>query len=318
MVFYLFVFVLLILIFKGYFVIANRYNIIDRPNERSSHTRLTIRGGGIVFPLAALVWFLIYGFGEPWIIFAMLLMSTISFIDDIIALSSGIRILAHFTAVSILFWQLQVFGLPIYIIIFAFLVAIGWINAFNFMDGINGITAFYSLVTLSSFAWINFSVGFIPNQLIIVLVLSVVIFSFYNARTNAIVFAGDVGSVTMAFLLLWFMTSLMIKTGRIEYILFFAIYGIDTVITIFFRVLRSENVFKAHRTHLYQYLSNELKWPQILVSFIYGFLQLLINIVAIILIEQNMMTVPVFIFFLMILSFGYIIVRYRVAKSIQY
>lgn len=317
MVSYLFVFILLILVFNGYFVIANRYNIIDRPNERSSHIGITIRGGGIVFPLATLAWFLIYGFGEPWIIFAMLLMSTISFIDDLMTLSSGIRILAHFTAVSILLWQLQVFGLPKYIIIFAFLVAIGWINAFNFMDGINGITAFYSFVTLSSFAWINFSVGFIPNQLIIILILSVLIFSFYNARTNAIIFAGDVGSVTMAFLLLWFMTSLMIKTGRLEYILFFAIYGIDTVITIFFRVLRHENVFKAHRTHLYQYLSNEFKWSQILVSFIYGFLQLLINIATIILIKKNIMTVPVLISFLMILGFGYIIVRYRVTKSIQ-
>jgi UDP-N-acetylmuramyl pentapeptide phosphotransferase/UDP-N-acetylglucosamine-1-phosphate transferase len=226
--------------------------------------------------------------------------------------------LAHFTAVSILFWQLQVFGLPLYIVILAYFVAIGWINAFNFMDGINGITAFYSIVALGSFAWINNTVGFIPTQLIFFLIFSVLIFSFYNARTNAIAFAGDVGSVTMAFLLLWFMVSLMIKTGRVEYILFFAVYGIDAVITILFRIYRRENILKAHRTHLFQFLSNELRWSQIWVSFIYAILQVLINILVIILIQRNLMTYSVFISILTVLAVGCLIVRYRVIKSIRY
>jgi UDP-N-acetylmuramyl pentapeptide phosphotransferase/UDP-N-acetylglucosamine-1-phosphate transferase len=317
MVIYLVVFVSLIALIKGYFMIADHYNIIDKPNERSSHSHLTIRGGGIIFPVATLIWFFIFGFNQPWIIVAMLIMAVVSFVDDVITLSSGVRILAHFVSVAILFWQLQVFGLPVLLIILAFFVAIGWINAFNFMDGINGITAFYSLVAVVTFAWVNNSLKFVPDQLIVVLAISLLIFSFFNARKVAVAFAGDVGSVTLAFLLLWFMVSLMMKTGRIEYILFFAIYGIDTVITILQRALKRENILKAHRTHLFQYLSNEKKLPQILVSGIYGCLQLIINVFTVAAIENSLMTWWLFVSVLMVLGMVYLLVKYRITKSIQ-
>ncbi len=317
MLIYVVVFVILILLLKGYFLIADHFNIIDKPNERSSHSHLTLRGGGILFPAAGFIWFLLYGFKEPWIIIAMLLMATISFFDDIFTLSSRIRILTHFTAVSLLFWQLHIFGLPWYITGLAYLFTIGWINAFNFMDGINGITVFYSLVALGSFLWINISFAFVPTQLLIILIFSALIFSFYNARVRAITFAGDVGSVSMAFLLAWFMIALIVKTGHIEYILFFVIYGIDSVFTILFRLLRHENIFLAHRTHLFQYLSNELKWPQILVSGIFSALQLIINIITIFLIEQDHMNLSVFVFILMVLSMVYLLVRYKTIKTIQ-
>ncbi len=317
MLLYFAVFVILLFLLKGYFIIADHLNIVDKPNERSSHSHLTIRGGGILFPLATLAWFLLYGFVEPWIILAMLLLAAISFIDDILTLSSGIRILAHFAAVSLLFWQLNIFGMPWYIILAAYLLTIGWINAFNFMDGINGITVFYSLVTICSFLWINMSITFIPNQLLVLLIISALIFSYYNARVRAITFAGDVGSVTMAFLLAWFMISLILKTGRFEYILFFAVYGIDSVFTIFFRLLRHENIFEAHRTHLFQYLSNEIKWPQILVSSIFGSIQLIINAVTIFLIEKDRMTLSVFVLILLTLSILYLTLRFITIKSIQ-
>jgi UDP-N-acetylmuramyl pentapeptide phosphotransferase/UDP-N-acetylglucosamine-1-phosphate transferase len=317
MLLYFVVFVILIFISKGYFIIADHYNIIDKPNERSSHSHLTIRGGGILFPAAGLIWFLLYGFNEPWIIIAMLLLAIISFLDDILTLSSRIRILTHFAAVSLLFWQLHVYGLPWYITTLAYLFTIGWINAFNFMDGINGITAFYSLVALSSFAFINMSLDFVPTQLMIILMFSALIFSFYNARVRAITFAGDVGSVTMAFLLAWFMISLIIKTERVEYILFFAIYGLDSAFTIFFRLLRHENIFVAHRTHLFQYLSNEIKLPQILVSSVYSVLQLIINLMTMFLIENDHMNLMTFISILFVLSLVYLLIRYLILNSIQ-
>jgi len=317
MLLYIAVFIILIFLLKGYFIIADRLNIIDKPNERSSHSQLTIRGGGILFPIAGLAWFILYGFKEPWIILAMLLLATISFLDDILTLSSRIRILAHFAAVSLLFWQLHIFEMPWYIILAAYLLTIGWINAFNFMDGINGITVFYSLVTICSFMWINLSVMFIPNQLLILLIFSSVIFAYFNARVKAKTFAGDVGSVTMAFLLGWFMISLILKTGHFEYILFFAIYGIDSVFTIFFRLLRHENIFVAHRTHLFQYLSNEIKLPQILVSSIFSISQLIINVITIFLLEHSRMFLSVFILILLVLSLIYLISRYLTITSIQ-
>jgi UDP-GlcNAc:undecaprenyl-phosphate/decaprenyl-phosphate GlcNAc-1-phosphate transferase len=305
----------LVIIILAYFRIAERYHIIDKPNQRSSHSHSTIRGGGIIFPAAALLWFLFYGFQQPWFIFGLIMMAFISFIDDVMPLSSIIRSLVHIAAVTLLFWQAQVFRLPWPYIFAAYIFTIGWINAFNFMDGINGITAFYALVALGTFLWLNQAIPFASNDLIILLISSVLIFAFFNARRHALTFAGDTGSISMAFLLAWLMVSLMVKTGMVVYMLFFAVYGIDTVITILYRLERKENIFQAHRTHLYQYLSNELKWPHILVSSVYAGVQLVINVITILLIKKGMMSRPVFIGFLGLLALIYLGARIWVLKT---
>lgn len=121
----------------------------------------------------------------------------------------------------------------------------------------------------------------------------------------------------MAYLLAWLMISLMLKTGRIEYILFFAVYGIDTVVTIIYRLKRRENIFEAHRSHLYQFLSNEKRWPHVLVSAVYGITQLCINIIAIWLISERLMNMMVFIGIFIILTLLYLIIRVSVKKRIQ-
>ena len=317
MALYILNFGILIALMLAYFKLADHYNIVDKPNERSSHSYITIRGGGVLFTLAALLWFFIYGFYQIWIVGALLLVATVSFLDDILTLPSKIRILAHFAAVSVLFWQLQVFGLPWYVVILAYLFTIGWINAFNFMDGINGITAFYGLVTLASLSWVNQSIGFASRELINILILSVVIFTFFNARKKAKTFAGDVGSVSLAFILAWFMISLILTSGRWEYILFFTVYGIDSVFSILFRLSRHENIFEAHRTHLYQYLSNELDWPHVLVAAIYAVLQLVINVITINMIVSGKVW---FLFVIVFLLAGimYLVVRFKVTKAIQF
>jgi UDP-GlcNAc:undecaprenyl-phosphate/decaprenyl-phosphate GlcNAc-1-phosphate transferase len=317
MLLYILTFIAFGILLPGYFRLADHFNIIDKPNKRSSHKYITIRGGGIIFPVAALLWFFIYGFNAPWIVSALLVLATVSFIDDVFSLSSKLRIIVHFIAVTLLFWQLQLFELPWFVIVFAYLLVIGWINAFNFMDGINGITAFYGLVTLLALAWLNRSIEFVSQHLIILLILSVLVFSFFNARKRAKTFAGDVGSVSMAFLLAWFMGALILKTGQLEYILFFSVYGIDSAATIFFRLLQRENIFKAHRTHLYQYLSNELGWPHVLVSGIYGIVQAVINLLTITLISKNKMNWQIFILILLLLGAFYLIIRLKITKALQ-
>lgn len=314
---YLLIVIVQIIILFVYFKIANRLNIIDKPNERSSHSYITIRGGGIIFPVAALLWFFIYGFNYSLIIIALLTLAAVSFIDDIITLTSKFRMLIHLAAVTALFLQLGVFDFQWYVIVLVYLICVGWINAFNFMDGINGITAIYSIIALGSFTWLNQSIQFLPQHLINYLIFSVLIFSYFNLRKKAKTFAGDVGSVSMAFILAWFMISLIINTGRIEYILFFAVYGIDTVFTIFYRMKRRENIFEAHRSHLYQYLSNELKWSHVLVSAIYGIVQIVINIITIALIFSGNMNWLVFILFLLLLAAGYLILRHQISGRIR-
>nr|WP_051567999.1 hypothetical protein [Draconibacterium orientale] len=259
-----------------------------------------------------------YGQIAPWIIVALLIIAFISFIDDIIPLKSSGRMLVHIVATTILLWQIQVFDLPWHTVILIYILTLGWINAFNFMDGINGITGIYGLVSLCTFLWLNRSINFISTELLITMIISTLVFLFFNFRRRAKTFAGDVGSVSLAFLLAWFMISLIIRTGRVEYILFFCVYGIDSVVTVLMRLAHRENIFKAHRTHLYQFLSNEYKWSHTKVALIYGLIQLTINITVILSITNNWMNFFVLLFSIIVLSAAYLIIRYKIQKAINW
>lgn len=269
-----------------YFRIAVNYKIIDKPNERSSHKRMTVRGGGIIFPAAVLCWFFLNDFQYPFFVSGLLLVSVISFIDDILDLHSRVRFIAQFAAVACMFWQLPL-GLAWYDYLLAFIMIIGTINAWNFMDGINGITGIYSIVVLFSLYRINQTVQFTDETLLILLFIALLVFGFFNFRKKAVCFAGDIGSVAIAFSICFLLLQLIVKTGNLLYILFLLVYGLDSVITILFRLRRRENIFEAHRTHFYQYLSNEQQWPHLWVSVLYGSLQLAINLLLITFIPQN-------------------------------
>ncbi len=300
-----------------YFRLADRYNIIDKPNERSSHSYITTRGGGIIFPVAALLWFGFYGFESAWAIAGLLVIAVISFLDDLRPLSGKVRMVVHIAAVSLLFYGAGMFNLYWYWLAIAYLVAVFWINAFNFMDGINAITPFYSLSALGTFWFLNLEIQFFHKELIVVLIISTLIFSYFNARKQARTFAGDVGSVSLAFLLWWMMMALILQSGRFEYILLFAVYGLDSVFTIIFRLQRGENIFRAHRSHLYQKLSNELKWPHVQVSAVYALAQLLVNLIVVCFIRSNGMNLTVFIAMVVALSVIYLWLRHSAEIKIK-
>jgi UDP-GlcNAc:undecaprenyl-phosphate GlcNAc-1-phosphate transferase len=265
-----------------YFKIAHRYNIVDNPNHRSSHNNVTIRGGGIIFTLSLLIGW-IYLKGEySYFILGLVIISFVSFIDDVKTVSNKIRILFHLIAVALLFYQLNAYGMPLYYIVLAFVFAIGTINAVNFMDGINGITGAYSLLTIVTLYYINKYVSaFIDDKYLIMVIISLLVFNFFNFRTRARCFAGDVGSVSIAFITVFFLSQLIIKTNNLCYLLLLLMYGLDTTTTILFRILRKERIFEAHRTHFYQFLANEKKISHLFISIIYVVLQLIINILVI-------------------------------------
>ena len=314
---YLLAFILLLIGYLVYRYVARHFNIIDTPNERSSHSYATIRGGGIIFPIAAVLWFLLFDFHYPCAIAGLIIISILSFLDDIYTLSRNLRIFFQFMSVTLLFWQVSFFDASWYYWLTGYIVFLGWINAFNFMDGINGITPFYSLVSLTSFLYISTEFHFVPIDLLLILSISVLLFTYFNARERAKAFAGDVGSVSMAFLLGWFMLSLILLTQRIEYILIFAVYGVDSVFTILHRLIKKENIFEAHRSHLYQYLANELKMPHIGVSLLYSGVQAIVNLSVIMMIKNEIMNLTLFIGFLLILSVMYLVARIKVIKLIS-
>lgn len=275
--YYLIILVLLFLTELFYFKIADKCNIIDKPNERSSHARVTLRGGGIIFYFGALAYFLANGFGYPWFMLALTLVTSISFADDVRSTSQKLRLVFHFSAMVLMFYQWGLFSLAWWWIFIALVVCTGIINAYNFMDGINGITGGYSLVILAVLAYINSDVvAFVDASLIYTVICSVVVFCFFNFRKRAKCFAGDVGSVSIAFIILFLVGKLIIKTEDFSWIILLVVYGVDSVLTIVHRLMLHENIGLPHRKHLYQLMANELKVPHVIVSTIYMVLQLLI------------------------------------------
>lgn len=267
--YYLVILVLLFLAELFYFKLADKCNIIDKPNERSSHTKVTLRGGGIIFYFGALVYFLTNHWEYPWFMVALTLITFISFVDDIRSTSQGLRLVFHFSAMALMFYQWGLFSLSWWWIIIALIVCTGIINAYNFMDGINGITG-YSLVVLVALAYINSEITtFVEPALINTVLCSVLVFCFFNFRKKAKCFAGDVGSVSIAFILLFLIGKLILTTGDFSWIILLSVYGVDSVLTIIHRLMLHENIGLPHRKHMYQLMANELKMPHVVVALIY-------------------------------------------------
>lgn len=259
-----------------YFSLAKRWNITDVPKERSSHSQVTIRGGGIIFPIAILIWY----FQNHQLLFftiGLLSISAISFADDWKSLKPGIRLIVQVMALSFLLLQIGTFYTYWYWIPVAYVLAIGWFNSFNFMDGINGMIALTTTGTLLTFLYLNQELHFVNNELLITSLISVVVFSYFNVRRRAKTFAGDVGSISMGFILAYAMFMLIINTTQWEYVLMVCLFGIDPAITVVQRLLKGHNIFATHRTFLFHYLANEVGLSQLKVSALYMLIQLALN-----------------------------------------
>lgn len=290
---------LLLLLELMYFKIADRFNIIDKPNERSSHKTLTLRGGGVIFLFGVWLYAAFYGFNYPWFLAGLTLVAGVSFIDDIRSLPDSVRLVVQFAAAAMAFYQMDILHWDMWwMVVLALIVYVGITNVYNFMDGINGITAGYSLAVLVPMMLVNrgpigagMTVGeagmteglFVDPALIGVAILSVLVFCIFNFRPKgkAKCFAGDVGSIGIAFIILFILGTIIFKTGDITYLMFLVVYGIDACLTIVHRVLLHENLGEAHRKHAYQLMANELKIGHVKVTSLYMAMQLVISLVFI-------------------------------------
>lgn len=312
------IYITLLLLFIGieliYFKIADHYNIIDKPNSRSSHSSITLRGGGIIFPIAILIAGL-FGYVSWAIVLAVVLVAVVSFIDDIKPLSQLPRFASHAIAIGLVFYDLNLFSQTIWILPIIFILLIGWVNAFNFMDGINGITVLYAFVAIVSFSFLSINHDSLP--LLITMGLSCCAFGIFNVRKKAKTFAGDVGSISMALFLGYFMIKTILDSGQIGYLLFLSVYGIDAIITIFARIKKKENILEPHRSHLYQYLANELGYSHILVSFIYAGIQLVINAVIVYFENNGKLSLPIVVSFLTGQILVYLWIRKKVVQKVN-
>ena len=266
-----------------YFKIADHFNIIDKPNERSSHKSIVLRGGGIIFTIGLWIWSIVFGFQYPWLLAGVTLAAGISFVDDIHSLPDSLRLVVQFTAMFLVFQEMGLLHWDMWWIVpMSLVVAVGGTNIFNFMDGVNGITAGYSLamlvpMLLLASGGLGVTRGaFVEESYLIVAIIGVLVFSLFNFRPRgkAKCFAGDVGSIGMALILMFSVGRLMLATGDITWIVLFLVYGVDGVLTICHRIMLHENLGQAHRKHAYQLMANELKMSHVTVSLIYMGLQL--------------------------------------------
>ena len=278
---YIIIFVLLLVVELVYFCIADSCNIIDKPNERSSHSMIVLRGGGIIFLVGAWMWSVFFGFQYPWFLAGLTLVAGVSFVDDIHSLPDSVRLVVQFAAAVMAFYQLGILHWSMWwIILLALIVYVGATNVINFMDGINGITTGYSLAVLIPLALVNMNSTFVEESLIISTILASLVFCVFNFRPKgrAKCFAGDVGSIGIAFIMLFLLGNVIIKTTDITWLIFLLVYGVDGCLTIAHRIMLHENLGEAHRKHAYQIMANELKIGHVKVTSLYMVMQLLISL----------------------------------------
>lgn len=266
----------------AYILLAKRLRIVDRPHHQSSHRGVVVRGGGVVFYLAYLAWFLISEFQYPMIFAGLSIIAITSFADDIHSISPKVRMVLQFIALMVMLYETRVFNFPIAGMFFLSVVCVGIVNIYNFMDGINGMTGGYSLVVTLALIYVNqYVVEFIDMNLLIYLFFAIVVFCLFNFRKHASCFAGDVGSLSIGFILVFLILKLILSYNHMFWVAFLVVYGVDGGLTILHRILMRENLLKPHKKHAYQIMANELKIPHLCVSGIYMVLQALCCVVFI-------------------------------------
>lgn len=258
----------------AYFIAAKRLRIVDRPHHQSSHTGVIVRGGGVIFYMAFLIWSLSHGLKWGGGLLGLTIMAGVSFIDDVHSISPKIRLLCQFIAILVMFDHSGLLKNSLYVIVILAISCVGAMNIYNFMDGINGMTGGYSLVVAVALLYVNaYQVSFAPPSLIMYVIVAIIIFNLFNFRQKAKCFAGDVGSLSIGFIIVYFVLNLALKGRSMSWIAMLSVYLVDGGMTIMHRIWLHENLMKPHKKHVYQIMANELKIPHLAVSGIYMGLQ---------------------------------------------
>lgn len=282
MLFYIAIFLLFFSIEYVYVLLARKLRIVDVPHHQSSHRGVIVRGGGLLFFLAFLIWSIFAGIPYVWALLGLSILAGISFWDDIHDVSPKVRLVCQFVAIILMLYQSPLFVQPKHVVVLLAIACVGMVNIYNFMDGINGMTGGYSLIVSLALLWMNkYEVKFVDHDLLIFVIMAIVVFCIFNFRKRAKCFAGDVGSLAIGFMLVFLVLELALKAKSMSWMIFLAVYGVDGGMTILHRILLRENLMKPHKKHAYQIMSNELKIPHLVVSGIYMALQAICSAVFI-------------------------------------
>ncbi|AMR32347.1 hypothetical protein A0256_13405 [Mucilaginibacter sp. PAMC 26640] len=273
---------LLFLLEKLYLFLARKLKIEAVPNLRSAHTIPTLLGGGIIIPIACLMYFILSDYQYTYWMAALFCLALVSYIDDLRDVSVSLRMIAQAAAIGVLLVQFNLFTYPVLLIPPVIIIMIISLNAYNFLDGINGMTSVNSLVHLACLYYLNENTThFIDRRLIIIVIMAVVVFSYFNFRVKAVCFAGDVGSISLAFFVCGCVLKLILVSNNVIFIILLLVYYLDAITTFVFRWMQGQDVFKAHNKHFYLYLVNHRKWSHLTVASTYAAAQLMISLLII-------------------------------------
>lgn len=272
--------------------LARIYGLHDHPSSRSSHWKPTVTGMGLIVALS----FITYLFWHPFVlpeffVAGFFIITAVSFLDDIFFLKHSFRLVIQMITMGLLMAQMPFssFGaeaVPIYLASFIF--GVGVLNAYNFMDGVNGMLTLHALLVFSGLFYLNETlvdlqgnaITFTDSNFILSIIIPLAVFGFFNIRRSAIAFMGDVGSMSIAFITVYLIYSLIFRTGNYMYLLMFSVFGADAALTVCYKLLLGENIFVPHRDFLFKKLVHLGKWSHLQVSFAYFALQAAINFVV--------------------------------------
>ena len=281
--YYIAVSLLLIAFEFAYIRVAKIARIVDRPHHQSSHRGIVVRGGGVIFYVAFVFWSITHGLQWGGGLLGLTIIAGVSFIDDVHSISPKIRLICQFLAILVMFDHSGLLRHPVHVIIILAIVCAGAMNIYNFMDGINGMTGGYSLVVSLALLYVDtYMVRFAPQSLILFVIISIFVFNFFNFRKRARCFAGDVGSLSIGFIIVYFVLIMALRGHSMSWIAMLSVYLVDGGMTMLHRVLLRENLMKPHKKHAYQIMANELGIPHLVVSGIYMGLQAVCCVVYII------------------------------------
>lgn len=259
----------------GYCYLARKYKIYDQPNHRSSHLQPTIRGAGIVIALA--ISFTLGYYQQAWLsVGGLVVLGICSYWDDLQNLPVALRLGIQTLAIALVMYSQT--NLPWASMLGYILAGVFLLNTYNFMDGINGMMGSYSLLTLLCCWYINaFITQVVSPDLFHPVVAALLVFLGYNFRKKALCFAGDIGSISMGFLVVFILLK-FIQIVNSYFIFFAGIFLLDTTATLIQRCYQGQALWQAHRWHLYQKLLDVYKIHPLWISTWYVLAQMGINL----------------------------------------
>ena len=309
--------VVIVLSLLVYFPFAEKRGMLAGVNHRSSHSKPVITGAGFIFYISYIFYIISFLFSTesiPWPLFiGISMLAIVSFIDDLKEVWFFIRLVVQFAAICLMLYQVYLnFTLDllamnasflIIISIVALIFSVGFVNLYNFMDGLNGMMGGITLSALFVFGLIDYYVvDFIDDSLILYTFIPTLVFMFYNARKQPLCFSGDVGSIVLGFVMTYMLVSLLVETSNMVYAFIFVSVYVEAGMTVIQRLLAGQNIFNPHRIHMFQLLCNEYKKSHLLVSAFYALNQMVFGSIIVTLnfykvgdLTQNLVVISLFV-----------------------